>query len=43
MLGTLFLVTVLLYAVVATFPPETRAILYYPKNPAKISIRTVKK
>jgi peptide/nickel transport system permease protein len=32
-LVTLLLVTVVLYAVVDTFPPEARAMLYFPKNP----------
>ncbi|MCL4562177.1 MAG: ABC transporter permease [Chloroflexi bacterium] len=34
-LVTLLLSTIVLYGVVATFPPETRAMLYFPKNPGK--------
>ena len=35
MIATLFLATVILYGIVATMPAESRAMLYYPKNPGK--------
>lgn len=32
---TLFLSTIILYGVICTIPPKTRAMLYFPKNPGK--------